>query len=160
MLEYLESINKTSQLTMQDLVRPEYIPSLIRTADRGCFFQFNIYEPQKMRSTPGVRSDLFNRPPDKALLTDFFGGVSQAEVVAEESIESHTMFTATEKVSHANAGEPKSRAVGPSAVKVDSFQKLSTKGDGIPSAAIRAWAGAGFVGLFIAWITIGASRSP
>ena len=43
--------------------------------------QFNIYDPVKIRSHPGVRSDLFRRPVRDALVTDFFGGVSQAEVL-------------------------------------------------------------------------------
>jgi len=34
-LEYLEKINKTSQLTMQDLVRLERFPSLTQPADGG-----------------------------------------------------------------------------------------------------------------------------
>ena len=36
-LEYLEQINKTSQLTMQDLVRPERIYFLTQMADADCF---------------------------------------------------------------------------------------------------------------------------
>lgn len=38
----------------------------------------------KIRSHPGVRSDLFKRPLDKTLITDFFGGVAQAEVIFPE----------------------------------------------------------------------------
>ena len=45
------------------------------------FAQFNTYDPVKIRSHPGVRSDLFRRPLHDALVTDFFGGVSQAEVL-------------------------------------------------------------------------------
>jgi len=59
-LEYMEDINKTSHKTMQDL--------------------FNSYDVKKINSHPGVRSDLFNRPLDHALITDFFGGVSRVEV--------------------------------------------------------------------------------
>jgi len=138
-LEYLEKINKTSQLTMQDL--------------------FGIYEPQKMRSTPGVRSDLFSRPLDKTLLTDFFGGVSQAEVVAEESIASHTRPTVPEEMSHPSTGERMSKAVKPPAVKVGTLRGPSPTDNGIPSATIRAWAGAGLIGLFVVWIVIGPSHS-
>lgn len=35
----------------------------------------------KIHSHPGVRSDLFQRKLGDALVTDFFGGVSQAEVL-------------------------------------------------------------------------------
>ncbi|KAF9648376.1 hypothetical protein BDM02DRAFT_3168591 [Thelephora ganbajun] len=138
-LEYLEQINKTSQLTMQDL--------------------FNIYEPQKMRSTPGVRSDLFARPLDRTLLTDFFGGVSQAEVMAEEAIESHMRSNVIEKTPHSSTDERKPKVVKPSAVRANTLKSPSPKGDGIPSATLRAWGGAGLIGLFIAWIAIGAGRS-
>lgn len=111
-----------------------------------------------MRSTPGVRSDLFPRPPDKTLLTDFFGGVSQVEVVAEDAIESHIRSSVTETVPHPNAGEEKPKAVRPSAVKADVLWGSSRKGDGMPSPTIRAWAGAGLIGLFVAWISIGVRR--
>ncbi|KIY47881.1 hypothetical protein FISHEDRAFT_17449, partial [Fistulina hepatica ATCC 64428] len=56
-LEYMEQINKTSRLTMQDL--------------------FNSYDPKRIRSHPGVRSDLFARPVDSVRITDFFGSVAQ-----------------------------------------------------------------------------------
>ncbi|OAX41273.1 hypothetical protein K503DRAFT_520132 [Rhizopogon vinicolor AM-OR11-026] len=59
-LKFMEGINKTSQTSMQDL--------------------FNSYDPVKIHSHPGIGSDLFHRPLDKALITDFFGGVAQAEV--------------------------------------------------------------------------------
>jgi len=64
-LEFMEEINKTSQLTMQDL--------------------FNTYSFEKIKSTPGVRSDLFSRPLDRTLITDFFGGVARAELVDENA---------------------------------------------------------------------------
>jgi phosphatidylinositol glycan class K len=99
-----------------------------------------------MRSTPGVRSDLFPRPLDKTLLTDFFGGVSQAEVVGKEATESHT-------VSHPNAGEQKPKAMKPSAVRADTLWENSRKVDNVPGATIRAWAGAGLIGLLVAWIS-------
>ena len=113
-----------------------------------------------MRSTPGVRSDLFPRPLDKALLTDFFGGVSQAEVVAEEALESHARSDVTWSVPHSNADERRPKAMKPSTVNMDTSTGSLPKGDSTPSATIRAWAGAGLIGLFVAWITISASRSP
>lgn len=111
-----------------------------------------------MRSKPGVRSDLFPRPLDKTLLTDFFGGVSQAEVVAEEAIESHVRTTSTlaENSPRLCPGEKKLKAAKLFAAKLEESSYMD---DGINSAAIRAWTGAGLVGLFVAWITISASRS-
>ncbi|GAA5921447.1 hypothetical protein JCM1841_005825 [Sporobolomyces salmonicolor] len=58
-LTFLETINKTSKVTMQNL--------------------FDTFSPQIIHSTPGVRSDLFQRPLSETLLTDFFGGVSEVE---------------------------------------------------------------------------------
>lgn len=113
-----------------------------------------------MRSTPGVRSDLFPHPLDKALLTGFFGGVSQAEVVGDEGIESHMRSAVTKSVPYPSASEQKPKAVKPSAVKVDALNGPASKGTSIPGAPIRAWAGAGLLGLSVAWIAIGASRSP
>ncbi|KAH6890189.1 glycosylphosphatidylinositol anchor biosynthesis protein [Coprinopsis sp. MPI-PUGE-AT-0042] len=65
LLQYMEGINKTSHVTMEDL--------------------FNSFDPVKIKSHPGVRSDLFNRPLSQTLLTDFFGGVSQIEVVDDDA---------------------------------------------------------------------------
>lgn len=60
MLQYLEGINKTSRATMADL--------------------FSTYDFDKIGSHPGVRSDLFRRPLEETLLTDFFGGVAEVDV--------------------------------------------------------------------------------
>ncbi|KAI0731487.1 peptidase C13 family-domain-containing protein [Fomitopsis betulina] len=60
-LQFMEGINKTSQASMQDL--------------------FDTFDPKKLDSHPGVRSDLFGRPLDKTLVTDFFGGVAQVEII-------------------------------------------------------------------------------
>ncbi|KAG2357314.1 peptidase C13 family-domain-containing protein [Suillus spraguei] len=65
-LKFMEGINKTSQTSMQDL--------------------FDSYDPVKIYSHPGIRSDLFRRPLDKTLITDFFGGVAQAEVFPLQDI--------------------------------------------------------------------------
>ncbi|EMD36020.1 hypothetical protein CERSUDRAFT_115947 [Gelatoporia subvermispora B] len=71
-LEFMEGINKTSQTTMQDL--------------------FDSYDVDKIHSHPGVRTDLFNRDIRHALVTDFFGGVAQAEVLPHTPLE-FTMST-------------------------------------------------------------------
>ncbi|KAF7798474.1 hypothetical protein EIP86_009695 [Pleurotus ostreatoroseus] len=60
-LSFMEGIDKTSQTSMQDL--------------------FDTYDFEKINSHAGVRSDLFHRPLRQTLITDFFGGVSQAEVL-------------------------------------------------------------------------------
>ncbi|RKO92686.1 peptidase C13 family-domain-containing protein, partial [Blyttiomyces helicus] len=41
---------------------------------------FDTYNPNSIASTPGVRTDLFGRQPENALVTDFFGGVQNIEL--------------------------------------------------------------------------------
>ncbi|KAG8902000.1 glycosylphosphatidylinositol anchor biosynthesis [Tulasnella sp. 403] len=60
-LSYFEGVNKTSRTTMDDL--------------------FSTYSYERIKSHAGVRTDLFNRPLSDTLLTDFFGGVAQVELV-------------------------------------------------------------------------------
>ncbi|GAA6042294.1 hypothetical protein JCM8097_000621 [Rhodosporidiobolus ruineniae] len=57
-LTFLETINKTSKVTMQNL--------------------FDTFSFEIIHSTPGVRDDLFPRRLDETLLTDFFGGSLRA----------------------------------------------------------------------------------
>jgi GPI-anchor transamidase subunit K len=45
------------------------------------YAQFSAFDPEKIRSHPGVRSDLFKRPLDRVLVTDFLGGVAHAEII-------------------------------------------------------------------------------
>lgn len=59
-LGFMESVNKTSEKTMQDL--------------------FDSMDPNVIHSDPGTRTDLFNRSLDKVRLTEFFGGRSQVEL--------------------------------------------------------------------------------
>lgn len=59
-LNYMESINKTSTKTMKDL--------------------FDSFDPAVIHSHPGVRTDLLHRPIDSIRITDFFGGVAQVEL--------------------------------------------------------------------------------
>jgi len=57
-------------------VTPSILPNLIS-------FQFSSIDPVKINSHPGVRNDLFKRPLDQTRITDFFGGVSQVEVLGQ-----------------------------------------------------------------------------
>ncbi|CAI2173620.1 11076_t:CDS:2 [Funneliformis geosporum] len=63
-LEFLEKVDMQSKATLQDL--------------------FNSYNPTLIHSTPGVRSDLFRRPLDKVLVTDFFGSVQNVELTGQQ----------------------------------------------------------------------------
>ena len=59
-LQYLETLNKTSRDTLQDY--------------------FNIYDPIKMKSHPGISTELCPTAPADILVTDFLGGVASVEV--------------------------------------------------------------------------------
>ncbi|KAG8858231.1 glycosylphosphatidylinositol anchor biosynthesis [Tulasnella sp. 330] len=62
-LQYLEGVNKTTRKTMDDF--------------------FSTYSYDRIKSTAGVRTDLFYRRLNETLLTDFFGGVAQVESVED-----------------------------------------------------------------------------
>ncbi|SAL98457.1 hypothetical protein [Absidia glauca] len=62
-LEFLEKVDMTSNATLHDL--------------------FQTYDPVKIASEPGIRSDLFHRPLDKVKVTDFFGNVQNVELTRQ-----------------------------------------------------------------------------
>jgi len=135
-LEYLEQVNKTSRTTMQDF--------------------FNHYDPVPIKSHPGVRSDLFSRPVDQTLLTDFFGGVAQVELMDETAsvgpIQDSSAFS-SENDSMSSLPRAKiSRA--PS----DSVQKESLGKGQIPRE-MRAWIGTLLVLLLGTWVARPRKRS-
>ncbi|KAJ3327748.1 glycosylphosphatidylinositol anchor biosynthesis [Blyttiomyces sp. JEL0837] len=59
-LETLEKLQRQDQATLANL--------------------FSTYNPNDIASTPGIRTDLFERGVEKALVTDFFGGVQNVEL--------------------------------------------------------------------------------
>lgn len=65
-LTFLETINKASTVTLQNL--------------------FDTYSFEVMHSTAGVRSDLFRRSLNETLLTDFFAGVSNVELIEDDEV--------------------------------------------------------------------------
>ncbi|EJU02241.1 hypothetical protein DACRYDRAFT_66292 [Dacryopinax primogenitus] len=60
-LQYMEGQNSTSKTTLQDL--------------------FATYDPVRIKSHAGVRSDLYHRPLDQVRITDFLGAVSKVDVL-------------------------------------------------------------------------------
>uniref|UniRef100_A0A8C5SX22 GPI-anchor transamidase n=1 Tax=Laticauda laticaudata TaxID=8630 RepID=A0A8C5SX22_LATLA len=62
-LEFLEEINPASQTNMNDL--------------------FQVCPKSLCVSTPGHRTDLFQRNPNNVLITDFFGSVRKVEITTE-----------------------------------------------------------------------------
>ncbi|EIW67126.1 hypothetical protein TREMEDRAFT_15877, partial [Tremella mesenterica DSM 1558] len=65
-LLYLETLGKTSNSTMEDF--------------------FNIYDPIKMKSHPGISTSLSSVQPDQIRITDFLGAVSRIEIMSSSSI--------------------------------------------------------------------------
>lgn len=63
-LEFLEEINPASQTNMNDL--------------------FQVCPKSLCVSTPGHRTDLFQRDPKNVLITDFFGSVRKVEITTEK----------------------------------------------------------------------------
>ncbi|KXN91198.1 GPI-anchor transamidase [Leucoagaricus sp. SymC.cos] len=128
-LEYMEGINKTSQMSMQDL--------------------FSSYDPEKISSHPGVRSDLFNRPLDKALITDFFGGVAQAEVspprteLVEEIDNSSPPTSAIDEEIHAELPTPSS---------YDTVLLTPSSINGVNSRTVQLWVGLALIGALGTWV--------
>lgn len=70
-LNFLESINKTSSTTLQDL--------------------FNRYSFEDFRSNAGVRSDLYPRSPNNVKLTEFFGGVAEVDTTQSTAAAVHQL---------------------------------------------------------------------
>ncbi|CAG8529555.1 8842_t:CDS:2, partial [Paraglomus brasilianum] len=89
-LEFLEKIDMQSKATLKDL--------------------FETYDPAQMHSTPGVRSDLFRRPLDKVLVTDFFGNVQNVELTDHkyELTQSRKEINTTSKLVISNPSTPSS----------------------------------------------------
>ncbi|KAK0551009.1 glycosylphosphatidylinositol anchor biosynthesis [Tilletia horrida] len=68
-LNFMETINKTSETTMQDF--------------------FDTYDFNEFGSDAGVRTDLFRRDPRDVKITDFFGGVAQVQFTDDSDSQAH-----------------------------------------------------------------------
>ncbi|KAI0350818.1 hypothetical protein OH77DRAFT_1412400 [Trametes cingulata] len=138
-LEYMEGINKTSQATMQDL--------------------FDTYDPDKINSHPGVRSDLFPRSLRHTLVTDFFGGVAQAEVLPSvyaapfSNISGATAAEADPEVEGEGITELEAVGVLDSQPFIAALARAPESALGAPLARnTRTWATSGIVLLLVGWI--------
>ncbi|KAI0087435.1 peptidase C13 family-domain-containing protein [Irpex rosettiformis] len=148
-LQFMEGIDKTSQKTMQDL--------------------FDVFDPVKIHSTPGVRSDLFHRPLSQTLVTDFFGGVSQAEVFLP-LIDTKTSMppNGLDSKQPRAQDDPQDDAVDDDSGVFPSIRgsydadllalssgKISLSSqDGMPARGARAWTSIALVGALVVWVGI------
>ncbi|KAI0052193.1 hypothetical protein FA95DRAFT_1580264 [Auriscalpium vulgare] len=127
-LEYLEGINKTSSSSMKDF--------------------FDKYDPEPIRSHPGVRSDLFNRPLERTLITDFFGGVAHAEVDESSSVEADFHLPLAAPL----ANESTSQTLTVDSGRVEPQPIAAVEATGNISQHLRAWASLALVGNLVAWV--------
>ncbi|KAI6019989.1 peptidase C13 family-domain-containing protein [Pisolithus orientalis] len=142
-LEFMEGINKTSQVSMQDL--------------------FSSYDPVKIRSHPGVRSDLFQRPLEGALVTDFFGGVSQAEIFpvteedADTALQYITRVSFPDHVVHPDPVSPQACHDQGVNTTRSNATALTPEKDNIMLDVrwkdIRKWTSIAIVGFLVGWVS-------
>jgi len=66
---------------------------------------FYSYNYQKLKSHAGWRTDLFNRPIEEVLLTDFFGSVSRVQLTQSEYPLIEKIHTSTGKSENANEND-------------------------------------------------------
>ncbi|KAF7351445.1 GPI-anchor transamidase [Mycena sanguinolenta] len=124
-LEYMERINKTSHESMADL--------------------FAYYDPAKIHSNPGVRSDLFHRPLSEVRITDFLGGVAHAEVDTNTNARTEMDGAwAWERLGGARVKAPRVPAEDPDVAK--DTPKARQWRDA------RAWGGVLLVGALVGWV--------
>ena len=83
-LQYLETLAKSSKATLQDFVSLSIHPSEFRSPKR--VDQFGAYDPGRIHSHPGISTELSNVSPEDILVTDFFGGVASVEVLGKDGM--------------------------------------------------------------------------
>jgi phosphatidylinositol glycan class K len=112
--------------------------------------QFDKYDPEVIRSHPGVRSDLFHRPLERTLITDFFGGVAHAEVMDTDP--THTPSSASvQPLAQVDSMEDEHRLVEVLPTPIDGTEDLRIR-------LLRAWGSVSILGLLVAWAVLNTKR--
>lgn len=115
------------------------------------YTQFDKYDPEIIRSHPGVRSDLFHRPLERTLITDFFGGVAHAEVM--DSDPKHDSFSPSvptfAQVDSIIKDEHNLVEVLPNRIERTEDYRVRL---------LRAWGSVGIMGLLVAWVILNTKR--
>lgn len=124
--------------------------------------QFDTYDPAIIHSQPGVRTDLFNRSLHSARITDFFGGVSQAEVLPPlpaswldlRDLDRDGGYSAVNEdiASHRIDGEASQQQQEMQEVTLQDFA-LGVKNEGRKGRNAGAWAAIAIVGGLVGWVT-------
>lgn len=138
------------------------------------FPQFDTYSYEKIHSHAGVRSDLFRRPLPQTLVTDFFGGVAQAEVLpsfpealqpAANKVKSSHDLLSEQKIYTPLVLDPVSsyrtnnsyeiRIAPTRGVDVDGVFNVNSLGrEGSTLVTLRAWASIVLTGGLVAWASL------
>jgi len=110
--------------------------------------QFNSIDPARINSHFGVRTDLFRRPLSKTRITDFFGGVAQAEIDSPSSpyspLEESELDESDLDVQEQRKSECNSRFLHPSPVNQVGLQLHRT---------LRAWGSVLLLGILLGWVS-------
>ena len=120
-----------------------------------CVAQFSKYDPVTIRSHAGVRADLFNRPLERTLITDFFGGVAHAEVLASSAVDIGLSMASSQNQS---LDEYSSDERSVESVEVESWEDVSTIESGSTSRTLRAWGSLFVVGGLVGWVRLNSQR--
>jgi GPI-anchor transamidase subunit K len=115
------------------------------------YTQFDKYDPEIIRSHPGVRSDLFHRSLERTLITDFFGGVAHAEVMdSDPKLDSFSPLVPT--------SEQVDLIVKDEHNLVEVLPDLIETTDDYRVRLLRAWGSVGIMGLLVAWVILNTKR--
>lgn len=113
--------------------------------------QFSKYDPVTIRSHAGVRADLFNRPLERTLITDFFGGVAHAEVLASSAVDTGLSIPLSQNHS---PDEYSSEEQFVENVEVELWEDISTIESDSAPWTVRAWASLFIVGGLVGWVRL------
>ena len=150
--------------------------------------QFDTYSYETIRSTAGVRSDLFRRPLSEVRITDFLGGVAHADVIPlpsdvlepnEENVEMEDSEDETpaflmskaddaerkESISKTDGREKNSSMVVKTNTGSQNESHFHAQGTHVETnqrwldgQVVKAWSSVAIVGGLVAWSALSSSR--
>lgn len=110
------------------------------------FSQFNSFDFKKINSHAGVRSDLFKRPLENALITDFFGGVAQVEVTPPQQGSALPPSNPSTPASKPDQKIPRTTS------NVPTTPRLVSLLDGWRE--MRTWGSVAVIGVLVGWVSL------
>ena len=113
------------------------------------YTKFDKYDPEIIRSHPGVRSDLFHRPLEQTLITDFFGGVAHAEVMDADFMHDSSPLVPTSQVDSIIKDEHSLTEVLSNPIEGTGDHQVRL---------LRAWGSVGIIGLLVALAILNTKR--